>query len=316
MSVIIGKIVSIFLITAVGYVANRRGILPDASNKYLVDLMMLITCPCMIISSITTTELTDGTALLTIQMLGYAVIWFALSTLLARILCLRILRIKAEEGAGVYIACIATLNNGFMGLPISFALFGDDVLFLMILFQTILVAYVYSVGVIDVNYGAKTHTSFRSILKSLANPCTLSAVFSFILLFAGIRLPEVLFSTIDSVGSITVPLSMMVVGIQLGSSNLGKVLGSRSLVISSVVKMVFWPLLTFLAVNWLPLPVNVKITLTFGAAFPAAVAVVPIASMEGRDSVLAAELVAFTTLLSIATLPVCALLLMGYYGVM
>ena len=52
MSVILSKIVSIFLITGVGFAANRKGILPYASNKYLVDLMMLITCPCMIISTI------------------------------------------------------------------------------------------------------------------------------------------------------------------------------------------------------------------------------------------------------------------------
>lgn len=316
MSVIIGKIVSIFLITGVGFVANRRGILPNESNKFLVDLMMLITCPCMIISTITTTELTDDTAMLAFRMLLYAIAWFAVSTLLAWLLCIKVLRIKAEDGAGVYMACIATLNNGFMGLPISYALFGSDVLFLMILFQTTLVAYVYSIGPMQVNYGSKTNTSFRAVLKSLANPCTLSAVFSFIVLLSGLQLPEVLFNTIDSIGSITVPLSMMVVGIQLGSSNIRKVLGSRSLVTASVVKMLAWPALTFLAVNWLPLPVNVKITLVFGAAFPAAVAVVPIASMENRDSVLAAELVAFTTLLSIGTLPVCALLLMGYYGIM
>lgn len=315
MSVILSKIVSIFLITGVGFAANRKGILPYASNKYLVDLMMLITCPCMIISTITTTDLTEDTAMMAFRMLMYAVIWFAVSTLLSWLLCVKLLRIPAEKGAGVYMACIATLNNGFMGLPISYALFGSDVLFLMILFQTTLVAYVYSVCPMQVNYGSGGSTSLRSVLKSLANPCTLSAVFSFILLLCGIRLPEMLFNTIDSIGSITVPLSMMVVGIQLGSSNIGKVLGNRPLVLSSVIKMLLWPALTFLAVNWLPLPVNMKITLTFGAAFPAAVAVVPISSMEGRDAVLAAELIAFTTLLSIGTLPVCALLLMGYYGI-
>ena len=57
-----------------------------------------------------------------------------------------------------------------------------------------------------------------------------------------------------------------------------------------------------------------KIALIFGAAFPTAVAVVAITGMEKRNSVLAAEMVAFTTLLSVITLPISAVLLMSYYG--
>jgi predicted permease len=107
---------------------------------------------------------------------------------------------------------------------------------------------------------------------------------------------------------------MLVVGIQLGSSRISTVIRDRSLVITSVVKMILWPALTFLAVNWLPLTVNMKIALVFGAAFPTAVAVVAISSMENRNAVKAAEIIAFTTLLSIITLPASALLLMSYYG--
>ena len=123
-----------------------------------------------------------------------------------------------------------------------------------------------------------------------------------------------LFETIDTLGSATVPISMLVVGIQLGSSRITEVIRDRKLVITSVMKMILWPILTFLAVNWLPLPVNMKAALIFGSAFPTAVAVVAITSMENRNAVKAAEIIAFTTLLSVITLPVSALLLMGYYN--
>ena len=134
------------------------------------------------------------------------------------------------------------------------------------------------------------------------------------MLLLGLHLPDMLFETVDTIGSATVPISMLVVGIQLGSSRISEVIHDRKLVITSIVKMLLWPFLTFLAVNWMPLPVNMKIALVFGAAFPTAVAVVAITSMENRNAVLAAEIIAFTTLLSIITLPVSALLLMGYYG--
>ena len=313
MTIIISKILSIFFITGVGFVANKVNILPNQANRYLVDLLMLITCPCMILISIADTELTAETPSLTLHMLLYSVLFFAASFLLSYLFCIPILKISREDGAGVYMACMTTINNGFMGFPITYALFGNEILFLMVLFQAVLVTYIYSVGILQVNYGFQKRGNLLSALKSIANPCTLSAVLGLCLLLTGIRLPQVLHDALDQLGSATVPLSMLVVGLQLGNSDIRQCIHNKALVITSLFKMVFWPLFTFLAVNWLPLSINVKIALIFGAAFPAAVAIVPIASMEGRDAVLAAESVAFTTLLSIITLPVTALLLTGYY---
>lgn len=316
MIVIVEKIISIFLITAVGFLANRKGILPDQSNRYLVDLLMMITTPCMIIASITSTEMQDDTASITLQMLLFAALWFSVSFLLSWLVCVKLLRIRPEEDAGVYMGSISTINNGFMGFPITLALFGSDILFLMVMFQTMLMIYLYSACILQVNYGLSSSSgaSLKGTLKALKNPSTIASAVSILLLLAGIQLPEVLFNTVDTIGSATVPLSMIVVGIQLGSSDLKEVLRNRKLVSSSVIKMLFWPVLTFLAVNWLPISVNIKIALIFGSAFPTAVAVVPVSSMENRNSVLAAEMVAFTTLLSVITLPVTAMLMMSYYG--
>lgn len=314
MSVIVGKIFSIFIIAAIGFVANRIGILPDQANKYLVDLLMLITSPCMIIASVCDTQVTDDTALSALLMGICAVAFFAAGYVLSWIICVKILKISADEGAGVYMLAMTTINNGFMGFPITYALFGDDILFLMIIFQVLLVIYSYSVGMIQVSYGSKAVATGKNLLRSLATPSTIAAGVSIIFLLLQVKLPSVLYDTIDQVGSATVPLSMIVVGMQLGSSNLSKMLNNKRLVITSVLKMLLWPTLTFLAVNWLPLSVNMKVALIFGATFPAAVLVVPIASSAGKDAVLGAEVVALTTTISVATLPLCAMFLMKFYG--
>lgn len=77
--------------------------------------------------------------------------------------------------------------------------------------------------------------------------------------------------------------------------------------------MIFVPLITFLTVNWLPIAEGIKIALVFGAAFPASALCVPISSMEEKNSVIVTEEIALTTLLSMITLPVAALLLTAYY---
>lgn len=313
MYVIISNILPIFLIIAMGFIANRKGILPNEANKYLVDMVMLVTCPCMIISSMLGQEMDPALMSNTVLMFLGAAAFFIIFYIIAWFYIVKIMRIPADQDAGVYMIMFTTVNNGFIGFPVTHAIFGDEILFYMVIFQIMLIVYVYSAGVIQVNYGSPRVSDIRGMAKALVNTCTMATLLSVILLFLGVQLPEIVFNAVELVGCATTPVSMLVVGMQLGNSNFRQVLGNRRLVIMSLVKMISVPLLTFLMVNWLPIAVGLKIALIFGATFPVSVSVVTISSMEGKNSVLAAEGVALTTLLAMITLPVMALVLSTYY---
>ena len=81
MELVLGKILSIFLIIGIGFVANKADILPMAANRYLVALLLRVTCPCMIVASITSNELREDTLSLSLQTLIGAVIFFTVSAL-------------------------------------------------------------------------------------------------------------------------------------------------------------------------------------------------------------------------------------------
>lgn len=313
MYVIISNILPIFFVIAMGFAANRKGILPNEANKYLVDMVMLVTCPCMIISSMLGQEMDPALMTNTILMFAGSAAFFLLFYILAWVFIVKIMKIPAEEDAGVYMIMFTTVNNGFIGFPVTYAIFGDEILFYMVIFQIMLIVYVYSAGVIQVNYGSPRVSDLRGMAKALVNTCTMATLLSVVLLFFGVQLPDILFRTVDLVGSATTPVSMLVVGMQLGNSNFRSVLGNKRLVIMSLVKMITVPALTFFLVNWLPIAASLKIALVFGATFPVSVSVVTISSMEGKNSVLAAEGVALTTLMAMITLPVMALLLNTYY---
>lgn len=313
MAVIVNNILPIFFIIAMGFVANRRGILPNEANKYLVDMVMLVTCPCLIISSMLGQEMDPALMTNTVLMFLGGGLFFLVFYIIAWIYVVKIMKIPANQDAGVYMIMFTTVNNGFIGFPVTYAIFGDEILFYMVIFQIMLIVYVYSAGVIQVNYGSPRVSDLKGMAKALVNTCTMSTVLSVVLLVLGVQLPEVVFNAVELVGSATTPVSMLVVGMQLGNSNFRQVLGNKRLVVMSFVKMLSVPLLTFLMVNWLPIADSLKIALVFGATFPVSVSVVTISSMEGKNSVLAAEGVALTTLMAMATLPVSALLLSSYY---
>ena len=315
MATILSNVLSIFLIIAVGFATGKTGVIPESANKHFVSLLLTVTMPCMIITSITSKEFNSELGRATAEVFILGALFFVLTFCLGYLVCKKILKVSPKEDAGVYILAFSSINNGFMGFPITQAIFGNDILYFMVLHNILLNLYLYSAGPFILNmHSGKGSFDLKYFLKTLGNPSTIVSAISVVMLFAGLKLPALAFDTLDLIGSITVPLSMLLVGMQLSESNIGRIIKNRHLFIASAVKMVSIPLLVFLAVNWLPVNTGVKVTLIFGGAFPTAVITTAIAAMEKKNSLLAAEMVALTTLLSIGVIPVTALLLTSYYG--
>ena len=313
MEVIINNIAAVFLIMGVGFAANKVGMLPEKANDYLSPLLIKITTPCLVLASIASREVEEGMWTDVFKALACYALYFVVFCFLGWLLCVKIMRIKGDEDCGVYMMLFATINSGFIGLPITLTIFGEDHLFYMVFFQMVLTLYMFGPGILQMHYGDKKSGGGTSMLKSILSPVIIAAIIGIILLALGIELPEMIYKSLDTIGSATTPISMIVIGIQLGSSNFKGILKNGRLISLSALKMVLTPLITFLLVNWLPVNNMIKLVAVFGASFPSAVATAPIAKMEGKNTQLASEGVALTTLMSIVTMPVTAYLVSMLY---
>lgn len=175
----------------------------------------------MIFSSITSKELTDDTFAATLYTLLGAALFSVCAAVLGWVLCKYLLRVSPLEDVGVYAFVFASLNSGFMGFPITLALFGQDILYFMVVHNITLTLYLYTLGPIILSVGSqgpqkKSAFDLRSVLASLLNINTIVAFVSIIMLFAGLHLPALLFESIETIGDATVPISMLLVGVQLG----------------------------------------------------------------------------------------------------
>ena len=108
MAVIVNNILPIFFIIAMGFVANRRGILPNEANKYLVDMVMLVTCPCLIISSMLGQEMDPALMTNTVLMFLGGGLFFLVFYIIAWIYVVKIMKIPANQDAGVYMIMFTT----------------------------------------------------------------------------------------------------------------------------------------------------------------------------------------------------------------
>ena len=313
MGVIITNIVAIFIIMGVGFAANKVGLLPEKANDYLSPLLIKVTSPCMIFNNIVSMDTGEGMVKEVLTMMAGAAVFFGLFALVGWFLCVKVMKLENDKNCGVYIMLFATVNNGFMGLPITLEVFGEEAMFFMVFFQMMLLIFVFGPGIAITNYGDRKERQKGAVIKNMISPNTVAAFLGIIIMVTGITLPELIMKPVGLIGDITTVISMLVIGIQLGTSNFRKIRGNRALMTESILKMLLVPVITFLLVNWLPISSVIKLALVFGAAFPSAVIVSPIAFTEGKDGTLAAEGVALTTLISVITIPAAALILSAIY---
>lgn len=336
MELVVGKVLAIFLLMAAGFGVGRLKVLPEGSNATLNVLLIKVVTPCMILSSITSKELTDDTLSMTLQTFAGSIVFFAIAGVLGYSYAKHMLRVSPSSSIGVYTFAFASINTGFMGFPVTLALFGQDIFYLMVMQNVILTVYLYSAGPLMLRLGCESSeglpakatgsvnaviasgatgsgSALKSFFKSFWNPNAVASVISLVMLFAGLHLPKLIFEPVQTLGDATIPLSMLLVGLQLSESNIAELIKNGTILAFSLVKMLLLPVLTFFAVNRLPLAVSVKVCLIFAAVFPVAVAVAPVTAMENKNSLAAAELIAITTLLSVGTIPLFATLLTQFY---
>lgn len=306
------KVAVIFAMIAAGFAANRIGVLPKESVGFLSRLLLYITTPCLVVSSIASQDL-SGSMLRESWEVVIGSVFFFIAAMAVSYFIVKILNYHPAADRGVLQSLITSANTGFMGFPISKSIFGNRIFFLFILQNIILNVYIFSGAVIQIDQGEEKRVSIKKILSSLANPCLAATLAGIILLVTGIDLPAPVMEFFSTMGDSTIPVSMIVVGIQLGSSDLKGAAGNIKFLICCIANVVLIPALTLAAVWFMPLLDASKLTLVYAAAFPAAVMTVAVAEIEHKNSELLSQGVAVTTLMSMITLPVWAIILMKLY---
>lgn len=309
MLIIFGKVFSILAMVGIGFLLYRSGRLGEQARTDLTTLLLTVTTPCLSLYTLYEKELTRETMVSTAQAfcgcIGYIIVASIIAGLFARLI-----RTKVED-RGCFVVLMVALNNGFMGFPVTKEIFGGDVLYLLVIHNIFMNIYFYSIAVMQMNSGQGF--KLKEAARSLASPVLGAMALGMVMLVLGIRPPEVLDSLIRSLGDVTVPLSMIVVGLQLGPSNFRSIMKNRQLILTSIMSMIIIPVITFLITDPLPLYDEVKIVIIFSTVFPSAVIPAVLAEKYGQNSKLMAEGITLTTIMSMVTIPVAASLLTACY---
>ncbi|WP_404418289.1 AEC family transporter [Marinospirillum sp.] len=282
----------VFLLVFLGLFFARIGWINDEFNRVASRLVFNVTLPLLVFLSLVKTDLDK---VFVPELLGYV----ALVTLLAFIwLVWRAKRLEDPADRGVFVQGAFRGNLGIVGLALAGNQYGEaGVALASILLALLIVQYnLLSVVALSLWRHAGGINWPRMGLDVLRNPLIIAVFLAIPFSLLDWPLPEAGMRTAEYLASMTLPLALLCIGAALDLRALRKT--SRTALSSTVYKLVLLPVPMVLGA-WL---LGYE-GLTLGVLFlvfssPTAAASYVMARAMGGNAVLAANIVALTTLLS------------------
>ena len=143
----------------------------------------------------------------------------------------------------------------------------------------------------------------KDLKKVLLNPSIIAVIIGLMVMIFNIHIPQVLYSTLDLVGGITSPLSMIIIGVILANANIVNYLKDYTIYYSSILKLVVLPCILIIISKVINDSSIVSKTLIIITAMPAAAMTSILAESFDKEKEYSAIIVFVTTLLSLITFP-------------
>jgi predicted permease len=130
-----------------------------------------------------------------------------------------------------------------------------------------------------------------------------------LLFITELPLPTDVGNMITTTAKMSTPISMIIMGMRLGTMNLGRMFTNVRVYATIFAKQIIMPLIALLLVVFLPVSYEVKSTFFIVCACPVASVTLNYAEIVGEGQEEAASMLLVGTMLSIVTLPLLVLLL-------
>jgi len=309
---VFGKMVELFLIIIIGYVMCKCGGFGREARQQVTRLVMNVALPGLTLSAVLNQENLPGRAQI-LSLFGVA-----FSSYLVLIVCAyvvpKMMRVKKTE-EGLYRFMVAFANVGFIGYPVTQAIFGDKVLFYTCVFNLPFNFLAFSIGVIFIQKSAvlsggqeKEGTGNAITYKTFLTPCLISSILAIILALGGWKAPSIIGETCATVGNITTPAALLVIGSSLADMPTREMFNNGRVYLLALFRLFLVPLAVFLIYrNFVTDPLLLGVCVIL-CAMPVATNGTMLCLQYNADEKLMSQGTFITTLLSLVTIPVLATL--------
>ena len=211
---------------------------------------------------------------------------------------------------GVYRMLLMFGNVTFMGFPVAQALYGEQAIFYMNIFNIPFTLLIFTYGVALLREkGDGVQTAVRA--RDIFSPGFLSGLLSLVIYFVQIPVPPMVVNALGFIGGLTTPLSMVVLGSTIAGFSFRDIFKEHKMFILAGLRLAVFPALGFLVAKLIFADAMLAGIVTISLGMPSASLCAMISRQYGNalQADTAAMGVFITTVLSIATIPLMIMLI-------
>ncbi|MBK5251238.1 MAG: AEC family transporter [Peptostreptococcaceae bacterium] len=305
--VVVTQVLILFFMIITGFVAKRFEIIKNEMNEGLINLVLYVMLPSLILTSMdfdfSPEILAKSGKIFVISIVIYSVI-MAISFLIPKI-------VGGEKSqTAIYQYAFIFVNVAYMGYPVVNSVYGKIGVFYTAIFNLPFNLFIWTVGLWILT---KDHEEFKGQvasfeIKRFLNPAIIAVFAGFILFLFSIRLPQIIYDTLGTLGSATMPLSMIFIGSVLADVEIKDILTDKKALAYSVLRQTLVPLVILYSLKALGFTGYMVGIPAVISGMPTAANTALMASKYKNDYHLASRLVFVSTFVSIFTIPVIVML--------
>ena len=296
--VVFQTMLKLFLLLVLGFVLFKFHIFDEYTNKKISALIVNVASPMLIISYIAGVEGNDKS--IVFLMIGAGILMYIGFIILGKIIN-RIFPFPKKDWP-VYECMVVFANTGFMGYPVLLDVFGQEAVFYASLIHMAFNFFVYTYAIMCLTKG--DDSEFKLNFKQLLTPGIVLIFIGILIYLFDIQLPSVLMDTVNSVGSLTAPLSMMMIGSSLAVYPIKDSFTDWRSYVFAFVRLIIVPFVTMIVCRLLHInPYYANITIITNA-MPVGSMVLMLATQYNANVKIVTRNIVVSTLLSVITIPI------------
>lgn len=294
---IFNQLIKMLCILLLAFLCYQIKLLNQEGNRNLSNLLLMVVNPCLII----TTYQTDyDSRLVRGLLLAFA------AALISHVIGIVIAHFCISQKGNIDYAIdrfgAVYSNCGFMGIPLIYSVLGNEGVFYLTAYITVfnILTWTHGLALLEGNF------SPARLKEGLLSPIVIGTFIGMLLFFFQFRLPEVLLDSMNYIADMNTPLAMIIAGLSVAQADLKKIFSNLRIYYVSLLKLVIIPLAVLFFLVVFRIEYNVAYTILIASACPTATTVTMMAIRFEKNYKYASEIFAFSTVLSIFTIPFVA----------
>jgi len=301
----ISQLILLFAFIATGFLLGRLRLLPEDAAGTLSKLEIFLFMPALTLRScVQNCKLENVT-----QYITYIAISFL--TLAALFAVSRFLGGKfaqKDSEIGIYTYALTVSNMGYMGYPMMQAMFGEEMLFTMMITAIPINIYIYTLGMAMLTKG-------KASWRALLNPVFIATFLGIAIGLLDIRLPSLVDDFLSSAAGCMSPLAMLISGLVISRLPLKKLFSGYRVYIATFLRLILLPAAVVAVLALCGLPPEFLVIMLILNCMPIGMNTIVFPEANGIDATCGAQLVLVSNLLSIVTIPLMVMLFLQLFPI-